>query len=299
MSARYQLAKMVLSSSAVIELSKAEYEALIGAVKKLLSCLDAEEKFDCVIENYRDLEKYILDQALQALFSSAELDDVAWQAPRNTTARKLANLLSSVRLYQDTIGRDATAITGDDAAADKIKAAKSAQFDSSLSYRTLDAVRNYAQHHALPVHGFSVKGEWTKDRKFSESEFAPMISVSELAADPDFKPTTLAELKAGLAELELKPVVREYVECLSTIHHHFRESTKSPVDEQLRIITEAKARLFAAFPDERDIGVAVFLADEHGIQIGEETAISEAMRKYLDFLQRKNRHLANFVRRRI
>jgi hypothetical protein len=72
MAARYQLAKMVLSSSAAIELSKAEYEALIGAVKKLLSCLDAEEKFDCVIENYRDLEKYILDQALQALFSSAE-----------------------------------------------------------------------------------------------------------------------------------------------------------------------------------------------------------------------------------
>jgi hypothetical protein len=299
MSVRYQLAKMVLSSSAAIELSKAEYEALIGAVKKLLSCLDAEEKFDCLIENYRDLEKYILDQAFQALFVSRELDDVAWQAPRNTTARKLANLLSSVRLYQDTLGRHATTITGDDAAADKIKAAKRAQFDSSLSYRTLDALRNYAQHHALPVHGFSVKGAWTKDRKFSEHEFAPMISISEVAADPEFKPSTLAELKAGPAEVELKPMVREYVEALSTIHHHFRESTKWATDEQLRIIMEAKARFFAALPDERDIGVAVFLADEHGILIGEATPISEAMGKYLDFLQRKNMHLVNFARRRI
>src|ERR1700730_5385883 len=70
-------------------------------------------------------------------------------------------------------------------------------------------------------------------------------------------------------------------------------------DEQLRIIMEAKARFFAALPDEGDIGVAVFLADEHGILIGETTPISEAMGKYLDFLQRKNMHLVNFARRRI
>lgn len=149
MSERYLLAPIVLFTSAEIELSKTEYDAIIQAVEKLLSCLDAEEKFDCIIENYWDLEKYILDQAFQSLFS-VYVDDVSWQAPRNTTARKLSNLLSSVRLYQDTIGRHARTINGDDAAFAKINADKSRQFDSSLSYRTLDALRNHSQHHSLP-----------------------------------------------------------------------------------------------------------------------------------------------------
>jgi hypothetical protein len=299
MSERYLLAQMVLSTNAEIELSKTEYEAIIQAAEKLLSCLDAEQKFDCIVENYRDLEKYILDQAFQALFSSS-LDDVAFQAPRNTTSRKLSNLLSSVRLYQDTIGRHAKAITGDDAAAAKITADKSRQFDASLSYRILDALRNHAQHHALPVHGYSVRRQWTKDREISEHECEAVISVSELGANADFRPkTTLAELKAGPEKLELKPIVREYVECLSTIHHEFRELIKSAVDQQLRTVADAKARLFAAFPDARDIGLAVYLASDDGIKIGDETQISGTMSKYLDFLQKKNKHLVNFARRRI
>jgi hypothetical protein len=284
--------------SAKIELSKTEYEAIILAVEKLLSCLDAEEKFDCIIENYRDLEKYILDQAFESLFA-VSLDDVAFHVPTNTTSRKLSNLLSSVRLYQDTIGAHARTINGDEEAFAKITTDKSRQFDSSLSYRTLDALRNHAQHDALPVHGYSVGRRWTEDHSISEHAFEAVINVSELAANPEFKPTTLAELKAGPEKLELKPMVREYVECLSTIHHEFRELTKSAVDQQLRTIAEAKAMLFAAFPDARDIGLAVYLAGDDGIKIGEETQISGVMGRYLEFLQAKNRHLVNFARRRV
>jgi hypothetical protein len=298
MSERYLLSAVLLSTDGAIELSKTEYEAVIQAVQKLLSCLDAEEKFDCIIENYRDLEKYFFEQAFQALFAS-RIDDVAFQEPRNTTARKLSNLLSSVKLYQDTIGQHARAINGDEAAFTKINADKSLQFDSSLSYRTLDALRTHAQHHALPVYGYSVGSQWTQDREFSEHEFKPAISVAELAADPEFKTKTLAELKTGPDKLELKPMIREYVECLSTIHHEFRELTKSAVDQQLRTIADAKARLFASFPDARDIALAVYLADDDGVKIGEETGLSPTMEKYLRFLHTKNNHLVNFARRRV
>lgn len=150
------------------------------------------------------------------------------------------------------------------------------------------------------MHGHSVKRQWTKDHKISEHEFEAVISVAELAANPEFKPKkTLDEIKNGPEKLELKPMVREYVECLSTIHHEFRELTKSAVDQQLRTIAEAKARLFAAFPDAKDIGLAVYLADDDGIKIGEETPVSGTMGRYLEFLQAKNRHLVNFARRRV
>ena len=94
-------------------------------------------------------------------------------------------------------------------------------------------------------------------------------------------------------------MVREYVECLSTIHHEFRELTKSAVDQQLRTIADAKARLFASFPDARDIALAVYLADDDGLKIGEETQLSPTMEKYLKFLHTKNNHLVNFARRRV
>jgi hypothetical protein len=149
------------------------------------------------------------------------------------------------------------------------------------------------------VYGYSVGGQWTQDREFSEHEFKPAISVAELAADPEFKTKTLAELKTGPDKLELKPMVRKYVECLSTIHHEFRALTKSAVDQQLRTIADSKARLFASFPGVRDIALAVYLADDDGLKIGEETGLSATMERYLEFLRAKNNHLVNFARRRV
>lgn len=157
----YLLSSVVLSSGGRIELSNDEYEAIVQAIKNLLSCLDAEEKFDCIVENYRDLEQYMLNQAFDSLFGKNP-DSIGFQVWRSTTSRKLSNLLSSVRLYQDMIGRHAKHINGDEMAATKINADKSRQFDSSLSYRTLDTIRSHAQHHALPIHGISVAKGATK-----------------------------------------------------------------------------------------------------------------------------------------
>jgi hypothetical protein len=56
MSKLFLLGSMLLSEPAAIELSQTEYEGIVLAVERLLSCLDAEEKFDCIVENYRDLE---------------------------------------------------------------------------------------------------------------------------------------------------------------------------------------------------------------------------------------------------
>jgi len=64
-------------------------------------------------------------------------------------------------------------------------------------------------------------------------------------------------------------MVRDYVESLSTIHEKFRgPRTQSNVDQSLDAITAAKARLFTEFPDTKDIGLAVFEADEEGFKSG-------------------------------
>jgi len=298
MAQRYLLAQMFLGAKAQIELTRSEYDSVIEAVDKLLECVDAEEKFDCLLENYSDLERVMVDQAFESMFSRHE-DHVSFQVPRNTTARKLLNFLSSVRLYQDTVERHAKAITKDEAAGTAMRTAMSREFDSSLSYRVLDALRNHAQHQSLPVHGLSVGGTWVKDRTLLEHEFQPMISVEELARNPEFKKKTLHEIIKGPETLLLKPMVRDYVESLSTSHEKFRFRTQSNVDQSLNAITAAKARLFTEFPDTKDIGLAVFEADEEGLKVGEETNLTKGLVDYLAFLRNKNRHLVNFARRRV
>lgn len=298
MSERYLLSSMVLSRGGTIGLSRAEYETIVQAVENILSCLDAEEKFDCIIENYRDLEQYMLNQAFDSLFGNTP-DSIGFQVWRSTTSRKLSNLLSSVRLYQDTIGSHAKHINADELASTKINADKSRQFDSSLSYRALDAIRNYSQHYALPIHGISVAKRTTEARDFFEHEFKAYINVAELAASPKLvSKKVLAELQRGPERLEIKRLVREYVECLSELHYDFRELTKIAVDKQFRIIADARARLFAAFPNEPD-ALAVYAVNEDDIKVGEETFLSGSLDKYLSFLRNKNRHLVNFARHRV
>jgi hypothetical protein len=298
MTERYLLAQMFLSSTAKIELSRSEYESMIEAVDKLLECIDAEEKFDCLLENYRDLEKFMVDQTFESMFSYFQ-DGVAFQAPRNTTARKLSNFLASVRLYQDTVERHAKSITKDEATGTAIGTALSHQFDSSLSYRVLDALRNYAQHQALPVHGFSMDRRWVEDHAYLEHEFQPVVSVKALARNPDFRKKTLDEIINGPEALQLKPMVRDYVESLSTIHEEFRAKTQSSTDRYLNTIATAKARLFAEFPKTKDFGLALFEADDEGLKVGDETGLDKTLSDYLAFLRNKNQHLVSFARRRV
>jgi hypothetical protein len=297
MTNRYVIASMLLESDAEVEITEAEFEAIIFATAALLHCIDAEEKFDAIIENYRELEGFMLDQSLQSMLS-ARLDDVLFQVPRSTTSRKLGNFLSSVRLYHDSVARHAKAITNEDAG-QKIKNAAHGQYDGSLDYRIMEALRNHSQHHALPVYSYSVRRWWDQNHEFSNHEFKPNISVSELAQNPDFKKTTMAEMQKGPDILKLKPMLRNYVEGLSTIHQSFRDATQTCVLQQMFVIEQNRQRFTSAHPNEPDMAISTYQADDEGMKVSVEHELAKTLIDYVSFLQRKNRHLVNFARRRI
>lgn len=286
MPARYVVSSMVLSSRASIDITKDEHDALLQAVERLLHCTDVEEKFDCLIENYRELEEYLLTEALRAIISFPR-GNIEFQLLRSKTSRKLSNFLSSARLYCSTIETHAAAIIGNNAASDQIKAAMSRQFDASLNYRVMDALRNYAQHAALPVHTYAFGGSWTPDRKFLEHEVDPGISVADLAIDPAFKRKTLNEIIDRPPTLKLKPMVRDYIEGLSTVHREFRDLTSTAIDRYAQKIEQVKHRMKAQFSDTPDVGFATFEVDEAGNMLRPETALSNVLDEYLQFLKSK------------
>jgi hypothetical protein len=163
----------------------------------------------------------------------------------------------------------------------------------------MEALRNHSQHHALPVHSYSVRRWWDKDHAFSNHEFEPNISVPELALNPDFKKSTMVEMQKGPDILKLKPMLRNYVEGLSTVHQSFRDATQGSVLQQTSVIENNRQRFTSAYPNEPDIAIGTYQADEEGTKVGVEHELGKTLIDYLNFLQRKNRHLVNFARRRI
>lgn len=300
MADRYFIGQISFNSGPSLEISKDEYDKARAAINSLLHAVDAEEKYDGLIENYREFEDFMLGQAFQSLLST-HFDDNVWvQSVRTTTARRLSNFMSSVRLYQDSVERHVRAITGDAETASKVSEEKSRQFDNRVSYRALEALRNHAQHYALPVHGFTVARRRAKEMDYIEHEFSPHIDVSELAENRDFHPPkTLAELKRGPNKLKLKTMVREYVESLSTVHQRFRELTQECIGDSKQHILGLKLKWLADKRAAHDLGIAVFPGDDKGNKTALETNLSKALFEYHAYLQRRHSHLVGFTRRRI
>jgi hypothetical protein len=160
-------------------INKAEFDSLTLACDGLMHCINVEENFECLIENYRELEEFIFGEALDhAMARTKAYDDPKF--PARTIGRKLANFLSSVRLYCSTIETHASAIVGNQSGAMQMDAAMARQFDSSQNYRVMDGLRNYAQHSALPVHSYMLVAKWTPDEVFLNYQFDPIICARSL-----------------------------------------------------------------------------------------------------------------------
>ena len=193
--------------------------------------------------------------------------------------------------------RHAEAISEDEKAGIELKLVASRQYDSSLNYRILEALRNHAQHYALPVHTFSIR-RWWDDKDLCNHEFDPAISVPELAMNRDFKKSTLVEMQKGPDLLKLKPMSREYAECLSNIHQAFRDLTESSISHQIDVLEESKQQFVAAHPNAPDVGLSAYQVDEDGTRVSVEYQLANVLPQYVTFLKRKNRHLVKFSKRR-
>jgi hypothetical protein len=66
-----------------------------------------------------------------------------------------------------------------------------AEYDASLSYRVIEALRNYAQHCGLPAHVITYQSRWVDHDKPDAAKLvhgvSPSLSLKHLANDTRFK----------------------------------------------------------------------------------------------------------------
>lgn len=262
---KYCLGLGVISPCPFIEISAEEFRSIKQAMTNVFILLDTEEKFGMVIENYLDYQREILNCALT---------DTAWQywewsdlrRAKALVNRRLANLLTLARLYLDHIRHDVGAIyggSGDELT--RIIEATKVQYDSRLGYRVMEAVRNLLQHRSFPIAKiyWSTKEERRKETTLFHNRFSAHMSVSELVQDGQLKRSVLDELaRSGREEIDVGPLIREYVEGLSFVHHEFRRATEADIVPWQSVIDAALDRYAGVCgPDAKPV-VAFALGDE-------------------------------------
>lgn len=294
----YGLARRVLDTLAFVSITKNEYEAIQQAREGLLECLFMEEKFDLLIENYFEFETTLLEIATRNMIRHRQ-DYRSIHLERNLTDRRIVNLLSAGRVYIDHTKQHVHRILpGESSAKLNVNAAFSHQYDTRFGYRCMEALRNHVQHRGFPVHTTTFERQWVEHegRRLMLFAISPCLEPERLREDGEFKKVVLEEMEAKSRKIDLKALVRDYVEGLSEVHSTIRQSLHDLVQEWEGVLRSTIARYQSANPEEGIIGLAAIKRQHDGTHKETIPVFTEFIEQRLYF-ETKNDVLTNLTKR--
>lgn len=223
------------------------YEKLLFAKKAITLVLLIEEAFDIVIDNYLEFENALLQT------SSNNLVRFSFSIEQFTSARSLLNRLfinllsvGSAYLGQVTIFLDSYWVD-DKSKQTKIKKCICQNYDNHLGYRVLCALRNHVQHFGWPIHSvqYNIKlvGK-NNDQRFLHTT-VPYLKTQYLTENKGFKRNILLELEKieEINGIDIRPLIREYIEALSDIHTSLRAAILLDMQLAENVIQKALSQL--------------------------------------------------------
>ena len=309
---RYTLKRRGLGASGFIEISEDEFNQWKSTQTKLFTVLNIEVTFDLLLENYAEFERDCLGLSHRLLLFRQHGEPLA---PKREINRRMANLLSSARLYVEQVPQDLDAIYSPgkrpgtrpkqaDSEPAKTFIHSCNQQRASFAYCTMHALRDYAQHWGIPVH--EVFHHLTREDMNPGSPLRAglhlFVDVNRLALDPLFDQGVLDALKRRADRsgcVELTPFVAEYMEKLCTVHEALRGRLSADVAKWDQTIIEVLDRARAAFGGDVS-GLAVVAEELHDQEeyLGVEFAdIAHEPIEWRQELEAKNRDFVNLSAR--
>lgn len=225
-----------------LEISGEEFIILKKARLVLAEALSIEEKYEILLRNFVSIERSILESALrESLYGNR--DHVDFFEARVAFNAAIVNLLTAARICVEQFPRHARRIGGSELR-DSVKELFRGEYDSSLQYRFMEALRNFVQHNGLAVHNWVMGGGWTGDPDVGhlESGVAFFASRSELSKGK-LKAKVLAELPE---KIDIVTATRSYIGSLSRVLKRTRELCSECViqsRQSLKDINERYARI--------------------------------------------------------
>ncbi len=282
-----------------IEIDENEYMQIRDAIKNLFEVLFLEEKLDLVTGNFYEYETELLSAASRMMIFSDE-DYFSISNDRISIGRRVANLASSCRMYLDQCVHSITILYGKDSEfLSQVKKEKSNQYDKYLGFRFMESFRNYIQHRGAPVHGirFSYNKIGDDEQTRLLHTAIPYVKLKAIN-DEKFKKCILAEMKEITIkdEIDIRPLIREYVEGIGKIHEKVRELIKSDVKKWENILEGTIKRLEKELGDDKTISTLDIVIEVDEYRWSEHHTIFREFLERRRILENKNRYFNNLTK---
>ena len=205
-----------------LEISENEFNELENAKEFLHFVVSHEESYDILISNYIEFEQEILQLTIQnMMYSDPSIDN--FYELRMRLNKRLINLLTSVKLYQD-LGKHQIPKNFIERGKyqEEIKKLFSSEYDNKKHYKFMEELRKYTQHSGLAIHLTRFNMSRTDSNNDSILEYSVNFSSysKRLKEDKMFSATKFPEMED---EIDLKIAVRHYIESISSIHISIRK----------------------------------------------------------------------------
>lgn len=295
---KYIISTRVADSPGYIEIDEAEYNLIKGARENLFEALYLEENLDLVIENYYEYETDLLSISSRMMIFGDEYFSMGRE--RNLISRRIANLLSSGRMYIDQSSHHLNNMY--EKASDiprSVEIEKVLQYEQKLGYRVMEAIRNYAQHRDVPIQGIKLSFRLVESETGSQflHRAIPLMNISTLA-DDKFKQSILRELRDTSTKdlIDVRPFVREYVEGIGTLHVKTRELIHPDLVTWEKTLDEAIAKYKNRFGDNASlIGLSILKENDSGKREVTKPIFTDVIKNRQD-LENKNSNFINLHR---
>jgi hypothetical protein len=234
-----------------IELTVDEFKTLISADAMLQDARDFEHRHDMVLSEYREFELGLTRASLNQQMGFLPNDYVEAMDLITLGNRLLMNLMTVVRAHIDHTLSSFKTIDLAPGVADRFKTMTSAAYDKHFEYRFMEALRNHSQHRELPVHGVIAGGSLEDGVHWAET-LALVTRKADLIVAGKFKTSVLEEMPA---RVNLRTVVRVYVQALSEVHLALREAVTEYVRVSREHIQSALDRFISLYGMRRRVTV--------------------------------------------
>ena len=298
---RYGITTISMLFSGFIRIDEVEYVRVKTARQNLFDILFVEEKFDLVAENFYEYETELLAIASRMMIFSND-DHISKSRERNLISRRILNLLSAGRMYIDQSIQHIEKIYGKNSSnVDLIKKEISSQYDKSLGYRAMEALRNYVQHRGFPIQNI----KFSRKRVDVDSDFQllhkviPLIGVFELEEDGNFKKSILKELQEirRSGGVDVRPLLRDYAEGICNIHEAIRKATRADLPSWEKTLYDTIEKFQNEYGKDVPLAGLVIEAAEDGNWHSEIKNISKVSIERRLVLEKKNGQFVNLHKR--
>lgn len=297
---QYGLKRLVIASSSFLPISVETYQEIAKAKMVLREALYLEQKFDFIVENYIEFEEALLKSSFRDMVLGGQ-DHQWFQVTRATFDRRIMNFLTTAIAYTDSAKQHLNNIfLRDKSKVESAVASFSTEYDARIGYRTMCKLRNFVQHQGLPVHGTTYHSQWieqdTQKKGLNRNTVDPYLRPDELRTG-DFNKTVLKELEALGEKIDLKFLIRDYLEGLSKAHKTVRQSISDQINFSNQVLEDSIKNFQDAFPSEGSIiGLAAVKCVDNKFYEN-DLAILREPNEYRAYLETKNPLMANLTRR--